>query len=168
MLGKKQYCLFLFHSQAFKKLNVRQYCLFVMTKKNLCWFSFKFIRWWLSRLNDIPVHFLMYRMRTQRAAGCCSARRIWSPCFPSFRSSSCIHKCWGLICRVRKSLCICWLFVLFHSIYWPAITFLSHQACTSPQSNQVKKPCVFLALLPLSLRLWLWDYRPTTGHGTDS
>lgn len=62
----------------------------------------------------------MFRTRTQKAAGCCSVRRIWSPCLPSSHSSSCILTCWGLACRVSVWVFICpYLVHLFHSPYEP-------------------------------------------------
>lgn len=65
--------------------------------------KYMIMKWCLSKLLSTSMHFLVHRTRTQRAAGCCCVRRIWSPCSPSFHSSSCIHTCWGLTCRVRVS-----------------------------------------------------------------
>ena len=60
------------------------------------------------------------RMRTQTAAGCCSVRRIWSPCSPSSRSSSSIHTCWAWASRVGESVfpSFCLLVSLIHCMNW--------------------------------------------------
>lgn len=60
------------------------------------------------------------RMRTQTAAGCCSVRRIWSPCSPSSHSSSSIHTCWEWASRVGEPVCpsFCLLVCLIHCMNW--------------------------------------------------
>lgn len=89
-----------------------------------CLLSLLHYREVMIKFLNIPVQLLMRRMKTRRAAGCCSVRRIWSPCLRSFRSSSCIHTCWGLVCRVRVCTSA-WAIFCFRSMYLSAVPFPS-------------------------------------------
>lgn len=91
--------------------------------------------------NSICFLFSVLRMRTQIAAGCCSVRRIWSPCSTSSHSSSCIHTCWGWANWVSESdhLSVCWLVSLTEKnwhLCFPSGVY-EPQACSSQKMMRV-------------------------------